>query len=126
MLISLNKHAEQTGQVLRANINVNLATFYHCRVQKTVHVAQTIFMKVPGTGTRFIRVLEPVLWIRILWFWASRIRILPSTSKKSKKNLDFFFEKIYFFVGIFSATDKKAESGPGAGSVSQWYGSADP
>jgi hypothetical protein len=46
----------------------------------------------------------------------------PSTSKKSKKNLVFSFERNFFFVGILSATEEKAESGSRAGSVSQVSG----
>jgi len=38
--------------------------------------------------------------------------------------LQKFEEKKIFLVGILSATDVKA--GSGSGSVSQWYGSADP
>ncbi len=86
-------------------------------------------------------------------FWASRvricpyfvrIRILPSTSKKSKTNLDFYFLWLLFDFSsllttdgiskktlknkliwnfLLSATDEKSR---GSGSVSQWYGSADP
>ncbi len=45
--------------------------------------------------------------------------------QKSKKNVDFYYFLLHFnfliFVGILSATDEA-----GAGSVSQWYGSADP
>jgi hypothetical protein len=36
-----------------------------------------------------------------------------------------FFKKI-FFVGILSATDKKAGSGSVSGPIGQWYESADP
>jgi hypothetical protein len=70
----------------------------------------------------------------------------PSINKEKSKYLDFYYfvtfyyflsmttdlnvlyfqkvisKKNLFFVGILSSTDEKA----GSGSVSQWYGSADP
>jgi hypothetical protein len=45
---------------------------------------------------------------------------VPSKRNKQKKMLKIFL------VDILSSTDEKTGSGAGSGSVSQWYGSADP
>ncbi len=69
--------------------------------------------------------LDPSLFERI------RIRILPSTSKKSKKSLDFYYF-FYFLLTcylwrLFKCASKgnkqKTDEKAGSGSVSHWDGS---
>jgi hypothetical protein len=92
---------------------------------------------------KFLGLLDPqwfVLWSRstsekvrktliflLLFHFLSLKTDVNVSSKSNKQNT---MEKNTFFVGILSATDKKAGSGSGfgseSGSVSQWYGSPDP
>ncbi len=57
-------------------------------------------------------------------FWTSRIRILPSISKKSEQNLDFYYfvTSFWLFMVIYENWCKCTSGW----SVRQWYGSADP
>ncbi len=73
--------------------------------------------KIRGLNQRPLQIQswKPVLWIRIRQYFV-RIRILPSSSKKSKKTLDFFYS---VFCTSFQLLSVKTDANVPSKSIKQ-------
>ncbi len=134
----------------------SIFNIFHSFVRLPVKRVRTINLL---SKISFMTFFASVLWSGsvgsvCLWAFWIQIRILPSLSKNSKKNLEFLYfgtsfwlfifkdwckwtfkyvviskktvKKTYILLAPCQPLTKKAGSGSEAGSISQWYGSADP